>query len=221
MGALEKLTIIGYEDGECTIPTNKKFTAMINPTTYGRKQSVSYHNVEDMNGVNAPTYQGYNDGTLNLKFVLDTTGVVPRTGGKNLQGMIKQLEATVYKYVGKAHETPYVKVTWGVLDFRGRVKDLEVEYKLFSPAGMPLRAEVTLNIIAYKTPKTQKREENSNSPDLSHIITVKAGDTLPWLCKEVYNSAAYCMEVARINGLTGIRDIAPGTRLLFPPLANA
>ena len=59
---------------------------------------------------------------------------------------------------------------------------------------------------------------NRSSPDLSHIIEVKAGDNLPMLCYQVYKDSAYYLDVARVNGITNFRDIRPGTKLHFPPL---
>jgi nucleoid-associated protein YgaU len=60
-----------------------------------------------------------------------------------------------------------------------------------------------------------------SSPDLSHLVTVKAGDTLPLLCCNIYGSSVYYLEVARVNGLAHFRDLAPGMQLLFPPLQDS
>jgi nucleoid-associated protein YgaU len=62
---------------------------------------------------------------------------------------------------------------------------------------------------------------NKTSPDLSHILTVRAGDILPLMCFDVYGSSAYYPQVARVNGLTEFRQLTPGTQLLFPPLGAA
>jgi nucleoid-associated protein YgaU len=59
---------------------------------------------------------------------------------------------------------------------------------------------------------------NRSSPDMSHLIEVKAGDTLPLLCYRVYRDSSYYLEVARQNKLTDFRDLKPGSKLHFPPL---
>lgn len=220
MGELEKMVITGYKNGEFSEETGSSFTAMINPTIYRQKQGVSYNNDKGLDGGNAPSYKTYGEKNIQLEFILDTTGVVPNTSGKNLPDIIKQLQNTVYTYVGDSHQPPFIKVIWGTLSFQGRAADLDIEYTLFSPSGLPLRAKVKLQIKLYISNKTQELEKGKNSPDLSHLITVKAGDTLPGLCMQIYNSTIYCVEVARINKLTGIRCIPPGTQLLFPPLTN-
>lgn len=60
---------------------------------------------------------------------------------------------------------------------------------------------------------------NGNSPDMSHLVTMRAGDTLPLLCKRIYSDPAYYMEVARVNRLVNFRNLLPGSVLRFPPLS--
>ena len=50
-------------------------------------------------------------------------------------------------------------------------------------------------------------------------IEVKAGDTLPILCHRIYKESAYYPAIARINNIRHFRDLKPGQRLYFPPLA--
>ena len=49
-------------------------------------------------------------------------------------------------------------------------------------------------------------------------MTVQAGDTLPLLCHRIYGSSLFYRQVAAVNGLTDLRALAVGSRLLFPPL---
>lgn len=137
-----------------------------------------------------------------------------------LSDIIQKLEKTVYTYIGDKHEPPYLKIIWGTLNFNGRLKNFTTNYLLFNSEGEPLRAKVILEIIKYVAPKKQEKQDNSSSPDLSHLVMVKDGDTLPALCRRIYENEAYCVEVARINGLTEFRHLEPGIRLLFPPLSN-
>ena len=97
---------------------------------------------------------------------------------------------------------------------------MDIKYTMFDPNGAPLRATVQLKLIRYTDVKTFRLQMSNSSPDLSHVVTVKDGDTLLDLCRKIYDNTAYCTEVARINGLTGFRYIEPGTQLFFPPLTN-
>ncbi len=220
MGGLKKMEIVAYKDNTFSQTTGNKFTLMVNPSKFSQKKTIRYSADEALDGGNNPAYKGYGDGKLNFEFMLDATGAIAGAGDKDLPDLLKELEKTVYSYVGDVHEPPYIKIIWGTLDYQGRAGNLEVEYTFFSPEGKPLRANVKLELLQYIDKKTQEKLKKKSSPDLSHLITVKAGDTLPTLCQEVYGSTAYCAEVARINGLTGLRNIAPGTELFFPPLST-
>ena len=56
---------------------------------------------------------------------------------------------------------------------------------------------------------------------MSHLVIVNPGDTLPLLCHRIYGSSTPSTEVARVNGLSGVRALTPGTLRLFPPLRQA
>lgn len=227
MAGLKKLEIIAYEDKGFSSKTGNTFTVMVNPGNYDENKQIEYDEKKAMDGGNMPAYKGYKDEDLKFEFTLDTTGAlidwmnVPSDDElKPLSETIKKLENTVYTYVGDAHEPPYLSVAWGTLNYKGRLKSMNVNYQLFNTEGEPLRAKITLNMLKYIDEATQSRLKNKSSPDLSHLVTVKDGDTLPALCQRIYKNAAYCAEVARVNGLTGFRQLTPGTQLLFPPLSN-
>lgn len=227
MGALKLLEIIAYEDKNLLSKNGKKFTAMVNPGHYIYSKGIHYYADKSMDGGKAPRYQSYDGKDLKLEFTLDSTGAlydwmnpVTKQNLLPLPGRIRVLEETVYNYDGSAHEPSYIRVIWGTLNYTGRLRALDVKYTLFNSEGEPVRALIKLDILEYIAPKTQEKQKNKSSPDLTHLVTVKAGDTLPLLCQKIYKSDMYCAEVARVNNLTGFRDIEPGTQLFFPPLTN-
>lgn len=227
MAGLKMLEIIAYEDKTFSTETGNKFSMMVNPGTYDENKQIEYDDKKALDGGNTPAYKGYKDEDIKLEFFLDTTGVLIDWTGKPteeelspLSATIRILETTVYTYVGDAHEPPYLTIAWGTLNYKGRLKSMNINYQLFNVAGEPLRAKITLMLLKYIDEETQKRLKNKSSPDLSHLVTVKDGDTLPALCQRIYKSAAYCAEVARVNDLTGFRSLKPGMQLLFPPLTS-
>lgn len=227
MAGLKKLEIVGYKDGGFSQKSGNSFSMMVNPANYDEAKAISYHRGKSRHHRGAPAFDSYQESNIKIEFILDNTGsfvnwmdykgAVKKTP---LSDIIKKLEKTVYAFVGDKHEPPFLKIVWGTLDFTGRLKNLATNYLLFSSEGEPLRAKVTLDILKYVAPKKQEQLDNSSSPDLSHLITVKDGDTLPALCRRIYESETYCVDVARINGLTEFRHLEPGIRLLFPPLSN-
>lgn len=190
---------------------------LVNPVEYSKNSGIKYNNPQSV-GEKSPTFKGFEDEGFSVKFYLDNTGVI--SGSDPIDKSIKELERVCEEYVGDIHETPFIKVVWGTLNFKGRLSRKNVKYTMFGDDGEPLRAEVDLQISYYIDVKTDEKLKNTSSPDLSHLFTVKAGDTLPQLCKEVYGSIGYVTDVARVNGLSGFRHLIPGTKLLFPPLSD-
>jgi nucleoid-associated protein YgaU len=63
----------------------------------------------------------------------------------------------------------------------------------------------------------EAKTANRNSPDLSHMVEVRAGDTLPLLCHRIYNDSSYYPEVAKINKIINMQTLTPGNQTPFPP----
>jgi nucleoid-associated protein YgaU len=93
-----------------------------------------------------------------------------------------------------------------------------VEHILFTPGGASLRAWAELTFESFISNEEEAKEADKSSPDLSHRVIFKAGDTLPLLCYRIYRDASYYPKVARANGLTSFRRIKPGTPIWFPPI---
>ena len=98
---------------------------------------------------------------------------------------------------------------------------MSCEYTLFKPSGEPLRVKIKLSFGGFMSKGEEAKKANRSSPDLTHHIEVRAGDTLPALCYRIYRDSSYYTEIARINNLTSFRTLQPGTRLSFPPLRKS
>lgn len=206
------------------------FTAMLNPSSFKHDKCINYAGVSKKEGKQEGTPMGSAGGMPKFKHMgnekvsfsltLDGTGVVP-PADKNSGGISKKVDAlnkAVYEYKGTNHEPNVVQLVWGAFCFHGRLTSMSMEFNLFMPSGEPLRAKVSLEFTGYMSIKEEALETNKTSPDLTHSIEVKAGDTLPLLCHRVYKNSAYYLEIAKVNGITNFRNIRPGMRLLFPPL---
>ena len=209
-------------DGMLTLSANNKsFSVMVNPQDYSIKDAIKY---SDYNEPRSKKFDRYEASVLTIpKIFLDTTGSIPVEKwpfNGSIDEMIKKLKSIVYDYNGKNHEPSVVDILWGDLKVQGRLLSMETKFALFDKDGHPIRAEVNLSFALFKTFKDLEAESNKSSPDLTHVIEVRAGDTLPNLCNKVYNDPSYYMQVARINHLTSFCHIKPGMRLVFPPLVD-
>ena len=210
-------------DGTISVDSSKKkFEALINPSGYEHTFSLKYAKSKVLGQPGTETkYDVSQPEKIVLKeLVLDGTGVVKSSNSQpvSVKDQIDLLKSVVYTYVGSKHEAPIVQLTWGSFLFYGRVESLKFDYTLFKPSGVPLPAKVSLTFIEYQSSEEIVKEAQNESPDLTHLVEVKAGDTLPLLCYRIYQNSAYYPDVARINNLTHFNDIKPGMQLKFPPL---
>ena len=196
-----------------------KFEVLINPPSYSINSAILYVEEQAM-GQAGHESKFYTMEAEKLKLpslTFDGTGAVP--GSKMpVKEQVALLRKCVYAYVGTKHEAPIVQVVWGSMIFYGRVKELDFNYTLFKPTGEPLRAKVDISFVEYASAGQLALEANRSSPDMTHLVQVRAGDTLPLLCERIYRDPSYYLEVARINGLTAFRQLEPGTSLRCPPL---
>ncbi|HEX2580470.1 MAG TPA: hypothetical protein VHL08_00655 [Dongiaceae bacterium] len=207
----------------------RSLTVHINPASYRRTYEIHYNDPKPQgsNG-GSPTFQRIPSERVSFELVFDGTGAVPSSlpgiQPFTQDGIVAQLQAfkeLCFDYKGTIHSPNYLILSWADLQFSCRLQSLDITYTLFKPDGTPLRARAEATFVSYQSAATLARKAKNSSPDLSHIRTVAAGDTLPLMCHRIYGTSAVYLEVAAVNGLTAFRDIPVGTELIFPPLAEA
>jgi hypothetical protein len=121
---------------------------------------------------------------------------------------------------GKEHNPNDLTISWGSFVFQCHLTALSYDYTLFSPEGEPLRVKVSVSFISYIPRDEAQKRANQSSPDMTHIVTLKSGESIAGWCNEIYGDASYCLDVARYNRLAGFRNIPAGTKITFPPLSR-
>lgn len=222
-GTLEKLTILSYENADYSDqkPVNK-FEAYVNPSEITLSYEIEYDGAQGAGTTNSRmTFKKAKPGDLSLTFFIDGTGADGKLiNGKpiDVQKKIEEFQLAT-GYNGKIHRTSYLKLMWGTLQVKRCVlKSASIAYKLFKPNGIPLRAVITANFTDNSDDKTRQALAQDESSDLTHIRLIKAGDTLPAMCYQIYGEPGYYLEVARANRLDNFRNLTPGSKLFFPPL---
>jgi len=114
--------------------------------------------------------------------------------------------------VPSEHKSAQLKVKFGSIEFLGNCTSFKVDYIDFDITGEPLTAEVNLQFLE------EPDAADVQSPDITHLITVKEGDHISNIVKKIYGSPIYVTDVARANNLTSFRGIESGSKLYFPPL---
>jgi nucleoid-associated protein YgaU len=215
-----KVTILAFKDKKLQ-DKNAEFVLPVNPEQYGQKFAVKYDvkPAQGAQGVEAK-FQSSAPEELKLEFVFDGTGTVYGYAqtDKSVPEQIDEFKSVVYDLQGEIHQPRYLKVVWTDFAFDCILTELEITYTLFSSQGTPLRAKLGCTFLNYKETERRVREEGKSSPDLTHVRTVKKGDTLPLMVHNIYGKPGWYLEVARTNGLTNFRRLEVGQDIVLPPV---
>ncbi len=138
----------------------------------------------------------------------------------------------------RTHGIPICRFVWGTGSFPGShltdqwasqnasringfnciVDNVRQRFTMFSPAGTPLRATLTLQLREYKTLDQQIAQLRLESPDHTHTHLVEAGDTLNRIAERAYGDARQWRPIADHNRLSDPLDLTPGLVLEIPPI---
>lgn len=216
-GALEKLVIKAYEKPDYSGQPIGEFESYVNPSEITLSYEIEYDAAQGSGTTSSRmNFKKQKPGDMSLTFFIDGTGA---NGSRiDVQQKIEEFQ-TVTGYNGNIHRPNYLKVVWGTLQVKRCVlKSASIAYKLFRPDGIPLRAVITAGFSDNSDDQTRVAMAQDQSPDLTHMRLIKAGDRLPVLCEQIYGDPAYYIDVARANRIDHFRALQPGTKIFFPPL---
>ena len=217
-GQLEKLQVQAYSAPDYAESSLiDRFEAYVNPNEITLAYEMEYDSAQGSGTTGSRMdFKKVKPGDLSLSFFLDGTGA---NGVKiDVQEQVEKFQ-TLTGYNGDIHRPNYLKVAWGTLQVKRCVlKSASIAYKLFKPDGTPLRATIAATFVDAVADQTRVALAQDSSPDLTHVRVMRAGDTLAALCQQIYGDPALYLKVARANDLDGVRHVAAGTRVRFPPL---
>ncbi len=217
-GELEKLTVRAYTAPDYSGSPVAEFKVFFNPEEYTQVYDVEYDGTQGQGTTGSPVvFRRIKPQEYTFKLLFDGTG----TAGEKIDvyERIRDFFSTV-GYDGQIHRPRFLKLNWGTLESRCVLSKAEVTYKMFQPDGSPIRALLTATFTENIDDASRVARARDSSPDLTHVRTVREGDTLPLLVYEVYKDISYYPAVAAFNELDNFRDLKAGTKLVFPPLAK-
>lgn len=216
-GTLEKLVIRAYKQPDFSGDMVGQFEAYVNPNEITLAYEIEWDAAQGSGTTKSRmNFKKVKPGDLSLTFFLDGTGANGRP--LDVQAKVDEFN-TVCGYNGDIHRPNYLKIGWGTLTVKRCVlKSSSIVYKMFRPDGVPLRAVITAGFVDTSDDQTRVAMAQDHSPDLTQVRLVRAGDTLPRMCHEIYGDPRLYLAVARANGLDDFRSLVPGSRIFFPPL---
>ncbi|MEW8030343.1 MAG: LysM peptidoglycan-binding domain-containing protein [Candidatus Thiodiazotropha sp.] len=191
---------------------DKDIPLKFNPTSYQLRKANNFSEIE-IPGLETPPIQYIRGGSETLSFdaLFDTSD-----SQKNVREEYIDKLSGLMRINSELHAPPIVQFIWESEIFQGVVSDMSVSYVLFTPSGIPMRAEVSLSLTAYRPVEVQIAERPRNSPDVEKSYTLRRGDRLDQIASGVYQDPSRWREIARLNGIRDPRRLAPGELLLIP-----
>jgi len=235
-GELLKMNLVAYDDISFQTASGDSYEVLINPESYALTYaSVTNDKSAQGSSESITSFNKRSPQSLTFKFLFDGTGVIQRGGGGLLSGLAvpglpankpdvmqdyQNFKSVVYQYASDTHQPRFVQLQWGPLLYNCQATRMTITFKLFNPDGTPLRAEAECTFQGVIDETKLAAIEDRHSPDLTHVRTVKDGDTLPLLCYREYGDSKYYYQVAQFNGLTDFKKLQSGTKIILPPIAK-
>ena len=218
----EKLTITAYKDYNYSTSTGQ-FEVLVNPEQYATTQKINYANKQAIGTPAAePRFMNIPSEECKFKIIFDSTGIIastpPSLKGKSVAEQVNAFLNVTSEYKGDIHRPPPLELVWGAFIFKGVLANLNITYNVFNPDGTPVRAEAEAEFKTASATQEALLNAKKSSPDMTHIKILKAGDSLPGLCQEIYSGENYFVQVAKANNLNHLRGLKVGQNLSFPPL---
>ena len=220
-GGLLPLQITGYTDNEFQNQlSGGTYSCMLNPESIKWNKRIEYNKQQPPDSSSAAQkYQRTPSDSLDFDIVIDCTGIVD-SKRVNLSDEIASLERIVFAYNGKIHRPNFVKIQWGKnLMFKGVLVSMNTNYTLFRPDGSPIRAKLSLSFEQYISPGTINKTDNRQSPDVTHLVKVIEGQSLPMICYRAWNDPFKYIDVASYNKLNKFRQLKGHSNLILPPVS--
>ncbi len=227
-GELKKMKIVSYTSADYSDDSKDgEYVALINPESYQLEYKIEYNSEQGQGASSSQQkFKFTKPEDLSFEFLFDATGALP-TGvlpgplKEDITDDIQKFKDMLTAYDGSSHQPRHLKLFWGTLLFKGRLATLQIQFKLFKPDGRPLRAVAKATFKGSVEENFRVALENAQSPDVTHVRTVMAGDTLPLMCHRIYGDSRFYLEVAKANGLADFRSLRTGDDLIFPPIEKA
>lgn len=214
MPELEK-AFLELENGE-------KLACLYNPETLsvGRRNSwVS----NPMPGKGVPTlqYAGAAGGWMRMDLRFDTTAdgsPVTRHTGKIMKLMEVDPSLPGTDMERNNARPPTVVFHWGDLhSFRAVVSDLRLSFTYFSSAGVPLRAEIGLELRQYESSDALgPQNPTSGTPKPSRVHRIQPGETLDRISARYYGNSTQWRRLATANNIEDPLALRAGDLIDIP-----
>jgi contractile injection system tube protein/LysM domain-containing protein len=219
----------GFKKAELAIDGGETIPVLFNPTEYAitKTNTWTFKEVQGQS-LPPPEFGGGAPRSITLSLLLDNSLLEDSQTVKDITDkLFKMMEVDDGQPAGGTRASP-PKVTfrWGAVDtFLAVCTSLTVTYQLFEPNGMPIRADIKLDLKQADQASTassgsaQKGTNPTTRAMEGHgVHTVQDGDSLPSIAYRAYGDATRWRAIADANGIDNPLHVRRGTPLVVPRL---
>ncbi|HNW99397.1 MAG TPA: hypothetical protein PKK00_13405 [Bacteroidales bacterium] len=221
-GKLTKLTFKAYKDNAFTEEDKDagEYSVMFNPNTLSLKLQVERSESQAPGSTSSEmNFVSIKPQNYVFDFVIDGTGATGEAVVDVPEEVVKLLNV-IYHYKSDEHRPDYVMIKYGAVLLKCVLKDVNITYNLFTPAGKPIRAKINCTFASALDQELSEMINSKNSPDMTHKRVIKQNEKLISVANKIYKNNDYYLDVAAKNNLNNFRKIETGTEIYFPPLSN-
>lgn len=217
-GRLMKLSIIPFSKPgqiQTPIPAGPPIIAQFNPENFSISTEFKYADEETLGQFGSTgRFESIKPRKFTFDLLFDGTGA---SGIKlELLPIIKLFELST-GFLSETHRPSFFMLSWGTMLIKCVLKKYTINYKLFAPSGLPLRAVITTEWQEMRSEEETQFLLNLMSPDVTHHHEMIAGEHLPLVCYKTYDDSALYYQVAEKNNLDNLRENQLGNTIkLFP-----
>ena len=216
-----KLMVVGdnQPQGETEIE------CMFNPTEYRLAQSLNVTRNQTPNAEGGtPEYSGTNAMTLTTQLFFDDFASAKGDVTPRITTLLGWTKPTPSSRDAGRPAPPFVKFVWGgnpqLSNFRGFLKQVQVNYTLFRKDGTPVLAKVDVTIEG-EAEQFGNQNPTSHAANSRRTHSVVEGETLQSVAYAELGRPAYWRAIAQLNGIDDPLRVRAGTVLLIPSVADA
>ena len=215
---LQKAQLIELVNGGPT--QGKTVTVQFNPQSLKSNYSNQSSGGDQKQG-SSPQFVGTGVTKLSMELWFDVT-LPAAAGTPNPNGDVRNLTKDITYFMSlqntnssdqQTRTPPKLKFQWGSFVFSGVMDSVDETIDLFSPDGVPLRANVAINLskhdLAYEFAASATGSPNSTGA--TPLTAAKAGDSLPQMAAGA--GISNWQGVAQANGITNPRLLQTGAMI--------
>ena len=185
-----------------------------NPTEYQLQKGNNFAEI-GIPGLESPPIQFVRGGAekLTAELLVDTSDTLEDVRVRYVNKLRDLMNLNI-----ELHAPPIVRFVWDRQVFVGVLETLNITYVLFTPAGVPLRAKLSVALKEYRPAAVQLKDKPTASPDFDKTWVARRGDTLSGIAGAVYRDSGKWRAIATNNGIVDPRRLSPGRVLALPRL---